>query len=89
MLEWEVVVDAHVRGRWGREVFTVMVMINTVVICTNLSGKEAHRQIGLSLVVISGILVVVMVSTLARNARHSRYLLSISHFRHTFSNTIG
>ena len=44
----------------------------SVVICTDLWGKELHRQIGVGMVVISGILCGVMVSTLTRNAQHVR-----------------
>ena len=40
-----------------------------VVVCTNLSGKEPHRQAGIGKVVTSGSLGDVMVSTLAQNAR--------------------
>ena len=40
-----------------------------VVGCTDLSGKELHRQVGLSSVVTAGSLDGVMVSTMTRNVR--------------------
>ena len=42
----------------------------SLVLCTDLLGKELHRQIGRGRVVMSGSLVGVIASTLARNARH-------------------
>ena len=41
----------------------------SVVVCTDLSGKEPHRQVGVSMVVTSGSLGGVMVSTLDQNAK--------------------
>ena len=41
----------------------------TAAVCTDLSGKELHRQVGMSSIVTTGSLVGVMVSTLAQNAR--------------------
>ena len=43
--------------------------IYIVVVCTDLSGKEPHRQVGVGRVVASRSLSSVMVSTLAQNAR--------------------
>ena len=43
-------------------------MVN-VALCTDLSGKEPHRQMDVGIVVTSGSLGHVMVSTLARNDR--------------------
>ena len=40
--------------------------ITTVVVCTDISGKKPHRQVGL----ISGILCGVMVNIQAQNTRH-------------------
>ena len=42
----------------------------TVVVCTDFSGKELHRQVGVDRVSTSGSLGGVMVSTLAWNARN-------------------
>ena len=42
---------------------------NAVVVCTDLSGKKLHIQVGAGTVVTSGSLCSVMVSTLARNSR--------------------
>ena len=42
--------------------------IDTAVVCTDLSGKEPHRQVGMGIVVISGSLHGVMFGTLAQNA---------------------
>ena len=55
-------------------------MVN-VVVCTNLSGKELHRQVGVGRVLASGCLGGVMVSTLARDIRgmlSTRAMLVIS-----------
>ena len=41
----------------------------SVVVYSDLSGKEPHRQVGVGRVMTSGSLGGVMVSTLARNAR--------------------
>ena len=41
----------------------------SVVVCTDLSGKEPHRQVGVGMVGISGSLGGVMISTLAWNAK--------------------
>ena len=42
---------------------------NNVAGCTDLSGKELHRQVGVDIEVTSGSLSHVMVSRLAQNAR--------------------
>ena len=41
----------------------------SVLVCTDLSGKEPHRQVGMGRVMTSGSLGGVMLSTLAQNAR--------------------
>ena len=41
----------------------------SVIVCTDLSGKESPRQVGVGTEVTSGSLGGVMVSTLAGNAR--------------------
>ena len=41
----------------------------TVIVCTDLSGKESHRQVGMGRVITSRSLGSVMVRTLSRNAR--------------------
>ena len=59
--------------------------IKGVVVCTDLSGKEPHRLLGMGRVVTSGILCGVMLSTLAWNARCQFDFCSwsdISHFHH-------
>ena len=43
--------------------------VTSVVVCTDLSGKELHRQVGVARVVTSRSLGGVIVSTLAWNAR--------------------
>ena len=64
----------------------------SVVICTDLSGKEPHRQVGVAKVVTSGSLDGVMVSPLAQNHKrcgfdsHSR--CNISHFHHPHDNSL-
>ena len=45
------------------------VKFGIVVVCTDPSGKEPHREVGVGRMVTSGSLCGVMVSTLARNAR--------------------
>ena len=69
----------------------------SVVVCTDLSGKESHRQIGMGSMAASCSLVIVMVSTLvstlAQTARDvgsiptltSKYV--ISHIHHLYDNT--
>ena len=47
--------------------FTLLII--TVVVCTDFSGKEPHGQAGVGMVLTSGSLGGVIVSTLARNAR--------------------
>ena len=44
--------------------------MTNVVVCTDRSGKDPHRQAGVDRVVISGSLGVVMVSALTWNARN-------------------
>ena len=41
----------------------------SVVVCTDLSGKEPHREVGVDTVVNAGLLGGVMVNTLSQNAR--------------------
>ena len=45
--------------------------------CTDLSGKESHTQVGVDMVVTSGSLGGVMVSILAWNARDVDSILSL------------
>ena len=40
----------------------------SVAVCTDLSGKEPHRQVGMGSMITSGILGGIMVSTLTWNA---------------------
>ena len=49
----------------------------SVVICTDLSGKELRTQIDVDNMVTSGNLSHVMVSTLAQNARNNRSILTL------------
>ena len=51
-------------------------------LCTDLSGKEPHRQVGVGKVVTSRSLGDIMVSTLAWNARDVGCRLNISLFHH-------
>ena len=44
-------------------------VINTVVVCTDLSGFELHRQVGVGIMLTSGMPRWSNASTLARNAR--------------------
>ena len=46
-----------------------MIPHDTEVVCTDLAGKEPHREEGISMMEISGSLCGVMVSILAWNAR--------------------
>ena len=39
-----------------------MMTINTVIVCTDLSGKESRRQVGVDRVIVSGSLGIVMAS---------------------------
>ena len=52
-------------------------MLGSVVGCTDLSSKELHRQIGVGIVVTSGSLHGVMVSTLAQNAKDVGSILAL------------
>ena len=45
-------------------------MVDSVVVCTDLSGKEPYREVGVGSMVTSGSLGGVMVNTLAWNARN-------------------
>ena len=44
-------------------------METSVVVCTDLSGKKPHGQVGMGIVMTSGSLGCIMFSTLAQNAR--------------------
>ena len=56
--------------RWGNSLCPVCNLADViVVVCTHLSGKEPHRQVGVGRVVESGSLGGVMISTLAEIAR--------------------
>ena len=47
----------------------VGIVYAVVVVCTDLSGKQLHRQVGMGIVVTSGSLCDVMVCSLVWNAR--------------------
>ena len=65
--------------------------MDSVVCCTDLSGKDPHRQACVGLVVTSGSLLDVMAKTLVRNARDVglsptlgmlfRMLITLTHVR--------
>ena len=46
-----------------------VIIINTIIVCTDLSGKELHRQVGVGIVMTSGSLCGVMVEQWLWNAR--------------------
>ena len=52
-----------------KKILSPPVMLLVITVCTDLSGKEAHRQVGMDKVVTSRSLAGVMVSTMAQNAR--------------------
>ena len=56
--------------------------IDIVVVCTDLAGKEPHRQLGMGRVMTSGSLGDVMVSILTRWGLGSCSTRNISHFHH-------
>ena len=45
-----------------------------MVVCTDLSGKEPHSQVGVSMVIRSGSVCGVMVSTMVQKARDVGYI---------------
>ena len=49
----------------------------SVVVCTDISGKEPHRQVGVGGVVTLGSLGGEMVSTLAQNAKNVSSILAL------------
>ena len=63
----------------------------SVLVCTDLSGKEPHMHVGVGSVVKSGNLDGVLVSTLAQNAGDACSGATLSatfpHFHHTNDNT--
>ena len=62
-------------------------IVTSVVVCTDLSGKELHRHVCMCKIVTPGSLCGVMVITLAHNTRgvssKFRSMHNISHFHHT------
>ena len=52
------------------------------MVCTDLSGKEPHRQLGIDKVMIYGTLVGVVVKTLAGSARGVGLYATQAHVHH-------
>ena len=65
---------------------------NTAIACTDLSGKDLHRQIGMDTMLTSWSLGGVMVSTLGSECKRCGFnfcsRLNISHFHQTCDNTV-
>ena len=59
-----------------------------VVVCTDISGMETHRQVGVGKMVMLGSLCGVMVCTLARNARDTNLIPALGTVFYIFTTLV-